>query len=153
MFLSPLCRTQVTAPQVNFLLVFSPKDCNEGFRLAYQLAPCSRTYNQPHGRLLSPSWPHRLPRNHQKLLSTCINTIFCNKYKQMDNNSLIRNLTCSFTVTAPTGHFISVYFRYFAITPSPNCSSSHLEVKSWLIYFINNPPHRFTTVTVKPLHC
>ena len=71
----------------------------------------------------------------------------------MDNNSLIRNLTCSFTVTAPTGRFISVYFRYFAITPSPNCSASHLEVKIWPICFINNPPRRFTTVPVRPLLC
>ena len=38
------------------------KRCIKGFRLAYQLAPCSRAYNMPHGRILSPSWPHRLPR-------------------------------------------------------------------------------------------
>ena len=39
----------------------------EGFRLAYQLAPCSRAYNMPHGRILSPSWPHRLPRYYNEI--------------------------------------------------------------------------------------
>ena len=151
---SPLCRTQVTVAQVQkIFLVFPSKNYNEGFRLAYQLAPCSRAYNQPHGRLLSPSYPHRLPRNQQNSISTCINTIFCNKDEQKDDSLLIRNLTCSFTVTAPTGRFISVYFRYFGITPSPNCSASHLEVKIWPICFNYNPHIRFTTVPVRPLRC
>ena len=75
--------------------------------------------------------------------------ILCNKCEHMNYNSLIRNLTCTFTVTAPTGSFISVYFRYMAISPSPNCSSSHLEVKSWRMLHQKDPP-RFMTVPVKP---
>ena len=49
--------------------------------------------------------------------------------------SILRNLTCSFKITAPTGRYISVYFRYFAISPSPNCSSSHLEVRDYRVSF------------------
>ena len=57
------------------LLPFQDK-CIKGFRLAYQLAPCSRTYSQPHGRVLSPSWPHRLPR-HCNLLHSDQKLLFC----------------------------------------------------------------------------
>ena len=105
------------------LLPFQDK-CIKGFRLAYQLAPCSRTYSQPHGRVLSPSWPHRLPR-HCNLLHPDLH----------NNSSILRNLTCSFKITAPTGRYISVYFRYLAISPSPNCSSSHLEVRDYRVSF------------------
>ena len=72
-----------------------------GFRLAYQLAPCSRSYQEPQGRILSPSWPHRLPRN----------------------------ITCTFTVAAPPGRYLSLYTRYLALSSSPNCSSTYLEVR------------------------
>ena len=113
---------------------------SKGFRLAYQLAPCSRTYSQPHGRVLSPSWPHRLPRNQNTLFELTINNIF------------IRNLTCSFTITAPTGRFVSVFFRYMAIASSPNCSSSHLEVETFQPTTINKP-HRFMMVPLKLLLC
>jgi cubilin len=71
-----------------------------GFRLAYQAAPCSRTYTAPHGRVLSPAWPSRVPRN----------------------------TSCTFTIASPSGSFISLYFRYFNIAGSQNCTSNYLEV-------------------------
>ena len=72
-----------------------------GFRLAYQIASCSQTYRLPHDRLLSPSWPVRLPRN----------------------------TSCTFTIAVDQGRFISLYFRFFSLASSPNCSSTYLEVR------------------------
>ena len=69
----------------------------KGFRLAYQLAPCSRTYSQPHGRVLSPSWPHRLPRNQKTLFELTINNIFHQESDvQLHNHSSNGPLRLSF---------------------------------------------------------
>ena len=70
---------------------------SKGFRLAYQLAPCSRTYSQPHGRVLSPSWPHRLPRNQKTLFELTINNIFHQESDvQLHNHSSNGPLRLSF---------------------------------------------------------
>ena len=70
---------------------------SKGFRLAYQLAPCSRTYSQPHGRVLSPSWPHRLPRNQKTLFELTINNIFHQESDvQLHNHSSNGPLCLSF---------------------------------------------------------
>ena len=61
------------------------------------MAPCSRTYSQPHGRVLSPSWPHRLPRNQKTLFELTINNIFHQESDvQLHNHSSNGPLRLSF---------------------------------------------------------
>ena len=74
---------------------------SSGFKLEYKLASCSRTYDQPHGRILSPAWPSRIPSN----------------------------TDCTFKIQVEAGKLVSIYFRYLAITSSDNCASSYLEVR------------------------
>ena len=72
-----------------------------GFKLEYKLASCSRMYDQPHDRILSPSWPSRIKAN----------------------------TDCSFKIQVLEGNLISLFFRYMSITTSTNCSTSYLEVR------------------------
>ena len=92
-----------------------------GFRLEYKLArwvsrvtchvsrvltvttrSCDRVYDASHGRLLSPRWPSSVPRD----------------------------TDCRFSVSAPDpAATVSVYFRYFRVSTSANCSDNYLEVR------------------------
>ena len=148
---SPLCRTQVTMAQVKTNILSFPFK-----KLQRRIPACL-----PIGSLLtslqpapwSSSQPVLSPSTAKEPTTININAISCTKDEQKDDSFLVRNLTCSFTVTAPTGRFISIYFRYFGIIPSPNCSASHVEVNIWPICFNYTPHIRFTTVPVKPLRC
>ena len=63
---------------------------------------CDRVYDASHGRLLSPRWPSSVPRD----------------------------TDCSFRVSAADpAATVSVYFRYFRVSTSANCSDNYLEVR------------------------
>ena len=72
-----------------------------GFRLEYSEASCDRSYDTDHGRILSPRWPSSLPYNTQ----------------------------CSFSINVPPSKTISVYFRYFSLASSANCTDTYLEIR------------------------
>ena len=71
-----------------------------GFRLEYRLATCERDHDRDHGRIFSPSWP----------------------------SGISPNTDCTFTISVPATNYISVYFRYFSISSSPNCTANQLTV-------------------------
>ncbi|XP_023337929.1 cubilin [Eurytemora carolleeae] len=72
-----------------------------GFRLEYQTPGCSRSYESTNGRIFSPNFPNTMrgPQN------------------------------CTFSITAESGKFISLYFRRFSILTSSNCSTAYLEIR------------------------
>ncbi len=64
------------------------------------LSACNRTYNGEFGRILSPRYPSSVPRPSY----------------------------CDFSIQAPTGKKITLYFLSFGLSSSANCTRSFLEV-------------------------
>ncbi|XP_076146859.1 cubilin [Alosa pseudoharengus] len=73
-----------------------------GFSLTYQVAGCSRTYNQSYGYLKSPGWPAVYPHN----------------------------LDCSIVLLAPQNNSISLFFSSFDLEPHTSCNFDFLEVRN-----------------------
>ncbi|KAM4828885.1 cubilin [Thomomys bottae] len=76
-------------------------DRDSEVRFIYQVADCSRDYNQAFGTLRSPGWPGHYPGN----------------------------LDCTVTLTAPGDHNISLFFHTFALEDSNECTQDFLEVR------------------------
>ncbi|XP_038652379.1 cubilin [Scyliorhinus canicula] len=72
------------------------------FQLMYEVAGCSRQYNQSFGYLKSPGWPN----------------IYPNK------------VDCTIILRAPKSHKISLFFHAFDIERSGSCSYDYLEIKN-----------------------
>ncbi|XP_048223975.1 LOW QUALITY PROTEIN: cubilin [Perognathus longimembris pacificus] len=68
----------------------------------YQLADCNREYNQAFGTLRSPEWPAEYSGD----------------------------LDCVIMLRAPQGHSISLFFHYFALEDSDECTHDFLEVRN-----------------------
>ena len=76
--------------------------CHVSRVLTVTTRSCDRVYDASHGRLLSPRWPSSVPRD----------------------------TDCRFSVSAPDpAATVSVYFRYFRVSTSANCSDNYLEVR------------------------
>ncbi|XP_061094184.1 cubilin [Conger conger] len=73
-----------------------------GFSLTYQIAGCSRVYEQAYGFLKSPGWPGMYPHN----------------------------MDCSTVLRAPQGSPISLFFHSFSLENHPTCSYDFLEVRN-----------------------
>ncbi|XP_028815099.1 cubilin [Denticeps clupeoides] len=73
-----------------------------GFSLSYQVAGCSRTYEQVYGYLKSPGWPDVYPHN----------------------------LDCSMVLRAPQGSSISLFFHSFDLEAHAACAFDYLEVRN-----------------------
>ncbi|KAL2085662.1 hypothetical protein ACEWY4_018982 [Coilia grayii] len=73
-----------------------------GFSLTYQVAGCSRMYNQSYGYLKSPGWPSVYPHN----------------------------IDCSIILQAPQNSSISLFFSSFDLESHPSCNFDFLEVRS-----------------------
>ncbi|KAJ8389047.1 hypothetical protein AAFF_G00124440 [Aldrovandia affinis] len=73
-----------------------------GFSLTYQIAGCSRVYEQEYGYLKSPGWPAVYPHN-------------------MDCNIILR---------APQASSISLFFNSFDVESHPSCNYDFLEVRN-----------------------
>ncbi|XP_026057290.1 cubilin-like [Carassius auratus] len=74
----------------------------DGFSLTYQVAGCSRVYEQEYGYLKSPGWPE----------------IYHN------------NLECSIVLQAPQNSAISLFFTSFDVENHPSCNFDYLEVRN-----------------------
>lgn len=75
---------------------------NTGFRLRYKLVECNQTYESDNGFVLSPNYPSAM---RSKLFATC-----------------------TFSIVAPSGHKLSVYFVEFMLGKTEVCNESQLEV-------------------------
>ncbi|XP_066539114.1 cubilin [Hoplias malabaricus] len=73
-----------------------------GFSLTYQIAGCSRTYEQSYGYLKSPGWPTIYPHN----------------------------LDCTIVLRAPQNSSISLFFDSFEMETHPSCSFDYLEIRN-----------------------
>ncbi|XP_056155801.1 cubilin [Lampris incognitus] len=73
-----------------------------GLNLTYQVAGCSRTYEQPYGYLKSPGWPNVYPHN----------------------------IDCTIVLKAPQGSSISFFFNNFDVESHSTCSYDYLEVRN-----------------------
>ncbi|KAK7823852.1 hypothetical protein U0070_020523, partial [Myodes glareolus] len=75
---------------------------NSRVHFTYQIADCNREYNQAFGNLKSPGWP-----------------------QDYDNN-----LDCTIILRAPQNNTISLFFYWFELEYSNQCSHDFLEVRS-----------------------
>ncbi|XP_063063043.1 cubilin [Engraulis encrasicolus] len=73
-----------------------------GFSLTYQVASCSRTYNQSYGYLKSPGWPSVYPYN----------------------------MDCNIVLRAPENNSISLFFDSFDLEYHSSCNFDFLEVRN-----------------------
>ncbi|KAI4871253.1 hypothetical protein NFI96_019773 [Prochilodus magdalenae] len=73
-----------------------------GFSLTYQVAGCSRVYEQAYGYLKSPGWPQVYPFN----------------------------INCIIVLRAPQNSSISLFFDSFDLESHPSCNYDFLEVKN-----------------------
>nr|XP_023646366.1 cubilin [Paramormyrops kingsleyae] len=73
-----------------------------GFSLTYQVAGCSRVYQQSYGYLKSPGWPETYPHD----------------------------VDCAITLQAPQNSSISLFFTSFDLESHPSCSYDFLEVRN-----------------------
>uniref|UniRef100_A0A4W4F6Q8 Cubilin n=1 Tax=Electrophorus electricus TaxID=8005 RepID=A0A4W4F6Q8_ELEEL len=73
-----------------------------GFSLSYQVAGCSRVYEQAYGYLKSPGWPAVYPHN----------------------------MDCTIVLRAPQNNFISLFFDSFDVESHPSCNFDFLEVRN-----------------------
>ncbi|XP_053714419.1 cubilin isoform X1 [Synchiropus splendidus] len=73
-----------------------------GLKLNYQIAGCSRTYEQEYGYLRSPGWPDVYPHD----------------------------LECSIVLKAPPNHTISLFFSSFDVEYHSSCQFDSLEVRN-----------------------
>uniref|UniRef100_A0A3Q3MXM2 Cubilin n=1 Tax=Mastacembelus armatus TaxID=205130 RepID=A0A3Q3MXM2_9TELE len=73
-----------------------------GLSLTYQIAGCSRTYEQDYGYLKSPGWPDIYPHN----------------------------IDCTIILKAPQNHYISFFFNNFDLESHSNCDFDYLEIRN-----------------------
>ncbi|XP_021476232.2 cubilin [Oncorhynchus mykiss] len=73
-----------------------------GMSLTYQVAGCSRTYEQAYGYLKSPDWPNIYPHN----------------------------VDCTIILMAPQNNSISLFFNSFNLESHSTCSYDYLEVRN-----------------------
>lgn len=73
-----------------------------GLSFTYQIAGCSRTYEQQYGYLKSPGWPDIYPHN----------------------------MDCTIILRAPASHIISFFFNSFNMENHPQCAFDYLEVRN-----------------------
>ncbi|KAI1888819.1 hypothetical protein AGOR_G00172680 [Albula goreensis] len=73
-----------------------------GFSLTYQIAGCSRVYEQAYGYLKSPGWPALYPHN----------------------------IDCNIVLRAPQDSAISLFFNSFDVESHPSCNYDYLEVRN-----------------------
>ncbi|XP_072307339.1 cubilin [Eucyclogobius newberryi] len=73
-----------------------------GLSFTYQIAGCSRTYDQEYGFLKSPGWPNIYPHNQD----------------------------CTIILRAPANHVISFFFNSFNMENHPQCSFDYLEARN-----------------------
>nr|XP_020470999.1 cubilin [Monopterus albus] len=73
-----------------------------GLSLNYQIASCSRTYEQEYGYLKSPGWPDIYPHN----------------------------TDCTIILKAPQNHYISFFFNSFDLESHSNCDFDYLEIRN-----------------------
>ncbi|KAG9276492.1 cubilin [Astyanax mexicanus] len=73
-----------------------------GFSLTYQVAGCSRVYEQSYGYLKSPGWPATYPHN----------------------------IDCTIVLRAPQNSSISLFFDNFDLESHPSCSYDFLEIRN-----------------------
>ncbi|XP_016093659.1 cubilin [Sinocyclocheilus grahami] len=74
----------------------------DGFSLTFQVAGCSRVYEQEYGYLKSPGWPDIYPHS----------------------------LECSVVLQAPQNSVISLFFTSFDVENHPSCNFDYLEVRN-----------------------
>uniref|UniRef100_A0A673AMU3 Cubilin n=1 Tax=Sphaeramia orbicularis TaxID=375764 RepID=A0A673AMU3_9TELE len=86
------------------LLYFKSQTYMEGNGLSftYQIAGCSRTYEQDYGYLKSPGWPDIYPHN----------------------------MDCTIVLRAPQNSYISFFFNNFNVESHSSCSFDYLEVRN-----------------------
>uniref|UniRef100_A0AAQ4PGY7 Cubilin n=1 Tax=Gasterosteus aculeatus aculeatus TaxID=481459 RepID=A0AAQ4PGY7_GASAC len=72
-----------------------------GLMLSYQIASCSRTYEQEYGYLKSPGWPDIYPHN----------------------------MDCTVILKAPHNSSISFFFNYFDVESHSHCGFDYLEIR------------------------
>ncbi|KAG2458577.1 CUBN protein, partial [Polypterus senegalus] len=73
-----------------------------GFSLTFQIAGCSREYNQSFGLLKSPGWPDVYPHN----------------------------IECTIVLRAPLNSSISLFFDAFDLESHTSCSYDYLEIRN-----------------------
>ncbi|TRY89102.1 hypothetical protein DNTS_004573 [Danionella cerebrum] len=73
-----------------------------GFSLTFEVAGCSRVYEQEYGFLKSPGWPSVYPLN----------------------------LECSIVLKAPQNSAISLFFDSFDVEDHPSCNFDYLEIRN-----------------------
>ncbi|XP_060950209.1 cubilin [Limanda limanda] len=73
-----------------------------GLRFTYQIASCSRTYEQEYGYLKSPGWPDIYPHN----------------------------VDCTIILQAPQNNSISLFFNSFDVESHSNCGFDFLEIRN-----------------------
>ncbi|KAF4095682.1 cubilin isoform X1 [Onychostoma macrolepis] len=73
-----------------------------GLSLTYQVAGCSRVYEQEYGYLKSPGWP----------------------------DTYTNNIECSIVLQAPQNSAISLFFTSFDVENHPSCNFDYLEVRN-----------------------
>ncbi|XP_061569576.1 cubilin-like [Cololabis saira] len=72
-----------------------------GLNFTFEIAGCSRTFEQPFGYLKSPGWPDVYPHNQD----------------------------CTFILTAPQNSSISLFFNNFDLETHSSCNYDYLEVR------------------------
>ncbi|XP_067869413.1 cubilin isoform X2 [Heterodontus francisci] len=104
-----LCGSNPTAPDFysygrTIKIDFASKAYQNGnkFKLMYEVAGCSRQYNQSFGYLKSPGWPDAYPHN----------------------------LDCTIILRAPESHKISLFFHAFDVEGLGGCNYDYLEVQN-----------------------
>ncbi|XP_027132680.1 cubilin, partial [Larimichthys crocea] len=73
-----------------------------GLSFTYQIASCSRTYEQDYGFLKSPGWPDIYPHN----------------------------MDCTIILKAPQNSYISFFFNNFDMESHSNCEFDYLEIRN-----------------------
>uniref|UniRef100_UPI00398F64EE cubilin n=1 Tax=Pristiophorus japonicus TaxID=55135 RepID=UPI00398F64EE len=103
------CGSNLTAPDFysygrSIKVDFISKVYQSGnkFQLMYEIAGCSRQYNQSFGYLKSPGWPNIYPHN----------------------------LDCIIILRAPESHKISLFFDAFDIEGLGGCNNDYLEIRN-----------------------
>uniref|UniRef100_W5MX16 Cubilin n=1 Tax=Lepisosteus oculatus TaxID=7918 RepID=W5MX16_LEPOC len=103
------CGTDVTVPDFysygrTVLVSFKSDEYmnGNGFSLTYQIASCSRVYEQAFGYLKSPGWPDMYPHN----------------------------IECEIILHAPENNSISLFFNSFDLETHTSCAYDFLEIKN-----------------------
>ncbi|KAG7527098.1 cubilin [Solea senegalensis] len=87
------------------VLVYFKSDAfmaGNGLRFTYQIANCSRIYEQEYGYLKSPGWPNPYPHS----------------------------VDCTIILKAPQSNHISLFFNSFDVETHSTCSFDYLEVRN-----------------------